>query len=145
MRRKWIGLLIVGSMMVVSTSTPAVAQGPDATVKTTGTSVAAGIGFSWGSGVLTYKGKEYPFSISGLTAGDIGIASAQLTGEVFNLKKLEDFSGNYTAAGAGAAVGGGAGVAAMKNQNGVEMTLTASAQGVRFALPVAGVNIKLKQ
>jgi hypothetical protein len=48
------------------------------------------------------------------------------------------------AAAAGAVVGGGAGAAAMRNQNGVELVLTATAQGVRFAIPAGGVDIKLK-
>ncbi len=59
-------------------------------------------------------------------------------------KKVEDFAGNYTAAVAGGAVGGGSGVAALKNQNGVEMALTATGQGVKLSLAGAGVTIKLK-
>lgn len=50
-----------------------------------------------------------------------------------NLKRLEDFNGNYVLAGAATAAGGGAGAAALKNQNGVEVALTAIAQGVRFS------------
>lgn len=144
MRRKLIGLLMVGSMLVVSTSTRAFAQGPDATVKMTGTSIAVGVGFSWGSGVLTYKGKEYPFSISGLTAGDIGIASAQLSGEVFNLKKLEDFNGNYASLAAGITVAGGGTGATMTNQNGVVINVIATTQGLMFKLGVDGMKIELK-
>jgi len=60
---------------------------PEGTVRITGKSVAAGVGFSWGSGVLTYKGREYPFTLTGLSAGDIGITSSELSGEVFNFKK----------------------------------------------------------
>lgn len=93
MRHILVGLLILGSILLGSTITRAAEQ-PDGTVKMTGRSVAAGVGFSWGSGVLTYKGKEYPFSISGLSAGDIGFSSAELSGEVFNLKNIEDFNGN---------------------------------------------------
>ena len=54
---------------------------PDATVRMTGKSSAAGVGFSWGSGVLTYEGKEYPFSVTGLSAGDIGITSVEVSGK----------------------------------------------------------------
>ena len=108
-------------------------------------SVAIGVGVSWGDGVLEYKGKKYPFTVEGLSVVDLGVSKVSAKGDVKNLKKLEDFSGNYTAAGAGATVGGGAGVAALKNQNGVEMALTATTQGVKFALAGAGVSIKLKQ
>jgi hypothetical protein len=42
-------------------------------------------------------------------------------GDVFNLKNVEDFEGMFMAAVAGATLGGGAGAAAMQNQNYVNM------------------------
>jgi len=48
---------------------------------------------------------------------------------MFNLTKLEDFSGNYAAAGAEATVGGGAGATVMRNQNGVVIELMSTTQG----------------
>ena len=108
-------------------------------------SVAIGVGVSWGDGVLEYQGKKYPFTVEGLSVIDLGVAKVSARGDVKNLKKVEDFAGTYTAAGAGAAVGGGAGVAALKNQNGVDMSLTATTQGVKLSLAAAGVTIKLKQ
>lgn len=145
MRRTLIGLLIVGSVLLVSPITRAAEQEPDGTVRMTGRSVAAGVGFSWGSGVLTYKGKDYPFSISGLSAGDIGITSAELSGQVFNLKKLEDFNGNYTSFGAGVTVAGGGGGARMKNQSGVVLNVVATTQGLKLKLGVDGMRVKLKK
>jgi len=108
-------------------------------------SVAIGIGVSWGDGVLEYQGKKYPFTVNGLSVLDLGISKVTARGDVAKLKKVEDFSGNYVAAGAGVTVGGGASAFALKNQNGVEMTLTATTQGVKLALAAAGVDIKLKQ
>lgn len=121
------------------------AEKPDATVRMTGKAVSAGVGMSWGNGVLTYQGKEYPFSISGLSAGNVGVSSAEVSGEVFNLKNLNDFNGNYTSAGAGAAVAGGAGAATMKNQNGVVMNLVATTQGLSFKFGVDGMKVQLKK
>ncbi len=143
MRRTLIGLLIIGSVLVASAWLSAAEQA-DGTVKITGKSVAVGVGFSWGSGVLTYKGKDYPFSVSGLSAGDIGITSAELSGEVHNLKKLEDFNGNYTSFGAGLTVAGGGGGATMRNQNGVIMNVVATTQGLKFKLGVDGMKVQLK-
>ncbi len=108
-------------------------------------SVALGIGVSWGDGVLEYRGKKYPFTVEGLSVVDLGVSKITARGDVKNLKKVEDFAGNYVAAGAGATVGGGASAAALKNQNGVEMALTATTQGIKFALATAGVEIKLKK
>lgn len=36
---------------------------PDATLQLSQGSVAAGIGFSWGKGTLTYEGKTYPVKV----------------------------------------------------------------------------------
>ena len=108
-------------------------------------SVAIGIGVSWGDGVLEYQGKKYPFTVNGLSVLDLGISKVSARGDVAKLKKVEDFSGNYVAAGAGVTVGGGASAIALKNQNGVEMTLTATTQGVKLALATGGLDIKLKQ
>ena len=108
-------------------------------------SVAVGIGVSWGDGVLEYQGKKYPFTVNGLSVLDLGISKVTARGDVAKLKKVEDFSGNYVAAGAGVTVGGGASAFALKNQNGVEMTLTATTQGVKLALATGGLDIKLKQ
>jgi hypothetical protein len=118
---------------------------PDATVKMSGKSLAAGVGYSWGSGVLTYQGKDYPFSVSGLSAGNIGASSAELSGQVFNLKNVTDFNGNFTSVGAGATVAGGGGAMSMKNQNGVVMDVVAATKGLAFKLGVDGVKVELKK
>ena len=118
---------------------------PDATLKLSGGSVAAGIGFSWGSGTLSYKGKEYPIDVKGLSAGDVGVTKVEASGKVYNLKDLADFDGNYTGVGAGAAVGGGGSVVTMKNQASVTVDLVATTQGVKVALGGGGVDMKIKK
>jgi hypothetical protein len=107
-------------------------------------SVAVGVGVSWGDGTLEFRGKKYPFTVQGLSVVDLGVSRVSAQGDVTNLKKVEDFAGTYTAAGAGGAVGGGMAVAALKNQNGVEMKLAATSQGVKLTLAAAGVTVKLK-
>ncbi len=118
---------------------------PDATVTFSGGSVAAGIGYSWGSGTLTYNGQDYPLSVDGLAVGAVGASSFTAVGSVYNLKKLEDFNGNFTAASAQATVGGGAGTTAMKNQNGVVIQLVSTTQGIDFKLAASGVKINIKK
>src|SRR5437867_7587435 len=130
MKRILTGLTIIGALLLVAPighSADEQEKKPDGRVKMTGKSLAAGVGFSWGSGVLTYQGKEYPFSISGLSAGNIGASSAELSGQVFNLKNLDDFNGNYTSAGAGAPVDGGGGAATRKDRHVVGVNAVASA------------------
>ena len=118
---------------------------PSGTVWVESKSVAIGIGVSWGDGKLTYQGKEYPFTISGLSVIDLGIGKVTAKGEVFNLKKVDDFAGNYVAAAAGASVGGGAGAVTMKNQNGVSMQLTGTEKGIQLTLAAKGLEVKLKK
>jgi hypothetical protein len=108
-------------------------------------SVAVGVGVSWGDGVLEYRGKKYTFTLEGLSVLDLGIAKVTARGEVKNLKKLEDFNGNYAMVAAGGGAGGGGGAAALKNQNGVEMALIATGQGVALSAAQGGVDIKLKK
>ena len=54
----------------------------DATIKLSSSSVAAGIGFSWGSGTLTYQGKTYPIEVNAISIGDVGITKVEATGKV---------------------------------------------------------------
>jgi hypothetical protein len=116
---------------------------PDGTVEFHGGSVAVGVGYSWGEGTLTYKGKKHKFKVDGLSAGEVGARTITASGEVYHLTKLEDFNGNYAAAGASGTVAGGGGVAIMKNQNGVEMRAKSTTQGVDLKLGVDGVKVKL--
>jgi hypothetical protein len=118
---------------------------PDATLTLTEGQVALGIGWSWGKGVLTYKGKKYPFKVEGLSVGDIGITKAEATGKVNNLKKLDDFSGKYLSAAAEATVGLGAGAVAMQNDKGVVVYLLPKTKGVNLKLAGEGVKFTLEK
>ena len=139
-----IGAAAIWGLVLTPSSTQA-KEKPDATIRLSAGSVAAGIGFSWGSGVLRYKGKNYPFTVDGVSVGDIGVTKAEASGSVYHLKTLEDFNGNYTAASAGATLGGGGSASAMQNQNGVKINLVSTTRGLKLKLAVDGVKIQLKQ
>jgi len=146
MKRTLIGLAMIGAMLLMAPMGRAADEKkPDATVKMSGKSISAGVGYSWGSGVLTYQGKDYPFSVSGLSAGNIGAGSAELSGQVFNLKNLADFNGNFTSVGAGATVAGGGGAMSMRNQSGVVMNVAGTTKGLTFKLGVDGMKVELKK
>ena len=145
MRRIFLTFLIIGSVTLGSSIARAQEEKPDGTVRISSGSVAVGIGFSWGGGVLTYQGKEYPFDVSGLSVADVGISKAEGAGTVYHLKKLEDFNGNYTGVSAGATIAGGGGGMALQNQSGVVLKLSGTTQGLKFKLAVDGVKITLNQ
>jgi hypothetical protein len=138
---KWLaalGCLALFSIAIAADPTPS------GTVKLSSKTVAIGIGVSWGDGTLTVGGKDHAFSIDGLSVADLGASSVTTTGEVFNLKKLEDFSGNYVAGTAGIAIAGGPADTIMKNQNGVVLRLHGTQKGARLTLAAEGVKLKLK-
>jgi hypothetical protein len=114
------------------------------TVTLTTTSVAAGIGWSWGSGKLTLDdGSEHPFKISGLDVVAAGIKQATGAGYVYNLKRLEDFEGSYTKVSAGATVGGGVAAMSMRNAKGVVINITSFGEGINIQLALSGMDVTL--
>ena len=72
------------------------------------------------------------------------ITRAEANGSVYNLKKLEDFNGTFASVAAEGTLAGGGGVVAMKNQNGVQINLVATTQGVNFKLSIDGIKYTLK-
>jgi len=117
---------------------------PVGTVSIDMTSVAVGIGFSSGSGVLRFNGERYLFKIDGLSVGNIGFASISAVGNVYSLSNISQFAGNYVAAGAGIALAGGKAGLTMKNQNGVIINLYAVQQGVELNIGPQGFTITLQ-
>ena len=62
-----------------------------------------------GQGVLTFRGKRYPFTVSGMSLGlSIGASTSKFVGKAFNLRRPSDLAGSYVTAGAGGAVAAGA-------------------------------------
>lgn len=145
MVKKWVStwLVALGCLGVLGVALAA-DEAPSGTVKISSQSIAIGVGVNWGDGTLLYHGKTYKFSVNGLSIVDLGISSVSSSGEVFNLNKISDFSGNYSATEAGIAVGGGPNDVTMKNQNGVVIRLHGTQQGVKFTLAAQGVTLELK-
>ena len=143
--KRIVSYLTMAALSVALSVALAEDKTPDATLKLSGGSVAAGIGISWGSGTLTFKGKDYPIDVKGLSVGDVGVTKLEASGKVYNLKSTADFDGNFTAVGVGATVGGGGSVTTMRNQNGVVVDLVSTTQGVKIAIGGGGVDMKIKQ
>jgi hypothetical protein len=99
------------------------------------TSVGVGATFSWGQGMLTFKGKRYPIKVEGLALVGVGLFQVRAHGKVYNLKKPMDITGTYAEAGAGIALVGGAKGFVAKNEQGVVIELTAEQKGVSVGAP----------
>ena len=117
---------------------------PPAHVHLQTTSIAAGIGVSWGEGTLSFEGERYPFTVKGLSLGDIGGAKIVANGGVHNIQSASDLEGTYVAVEAGAAAVKGGSTLTMRNGKGVTLTLKAENKGVRLALAAKGISLALK-
>ena len=147
MKQLRMGLVLLAALFLSAAIVSAVSaqdNKPDATLTLVERGVAIGFGVSWGEGVVTFKGKEYPFKIHGLSFNDIGVSKVNATGKIYNLKKIEDINGSYNAVGSEATMGKGVGATMMKNQNGVAIELITLSKGARATLSVDGVELKLK-
>ena len=136
-------LVLVGAF--ATTAVKAKGPKPVGKVAIQSTSIAAGIGVTWGDGQLNFKGKQYHFSIDGLTLVDVGISKANAVGDVYDMHDISQFEGTYVAGEAGFALAGGMGGMSLRNQNGVIMHLRSVSQGAKLQLGPAGLTIKLKQ
>jgi hypothetical protein len=117
---------------------------PSGTIELSGGSVAAGIGYTWANGVLIFEGKKYFLKVSGLSIVQVGVSSYTSSGTVYNLHKVSDINGIYTAVAAGVAIAGGASAIAMKNSKGVLIQMAATHQGINFSLGAKGLTISVK-
>src|SRR5712672_1314925 len=100
------------------------------------------VGAGGGSGVLTYRGRDYPFRVSGLSLGiTAGASISRLEGWASGIRQVSDFAGTYSSVGAGGALVGGAGGVHLTNQKGVRIDLQGPKAGLEFAANLSGINI----
>lgn len=136
-----VAAVVLSSAFVLSHA--ASERKPDATIDLAGGSVAVGVGVDWAKGTLHFKGQDVPVKVKGLSLARVGASKMSATGEVYNLKDVSKFTGNYAAVAAGAALAGGAGVSAMQNEHGVVMHLRSSTVGADLDLGVKGLEVSL--
>ena len=139
--------IAVLGLLAITVALPAGAEGErvlSGTVEISSIQMAFIISGKAGGGVLEYQGEEYEFSIGGLGVGGIGVAKFNAVGAVYNLNKLEDFSGTYVQVRAGLTVGVGKAALSLGNGKGVELDLKASTSGAALSLGADGMIISLK-
>jgi hypothetical protein len=141
--RKYFTMLAIGLGLLLGHTVPTTAQVPDGVIELSGGSVAAGIGFSWGSGTLIFQGKRYPLKVSGFTLASVGITDYTAAGNVTGLRTAQDINGVFSSVAAGATLGGGGNIAAMRNQNGVVIQMTSTTAGLSLTLAAEGVKISI--
>jgi hypothetical protein len=146
MHRRWFVSVALAAMVALLAG-PALADDkkPDATLRLSEGTVAAGIGWTWGHGELNYGGKTYKFKVDGLSVAEVGVTKAEATGTVYNLKSLDDFDGVYAAATAEGTAGKGAGVSSLRNAKGVVINLKSETKGANVKVAAEGLKLKLEK
>ncbi len=98
-----------------------------------------------GRGVLTFRGRDYRFRVSGLSLGfTAGASVVRLAGSASYLNELSDFPGIYSAVGVGGALLGGAGGVQLKNAKGVIITLQGARVGIELSANLSGIEFTLE-
>src|SRR5438445_10690530 len=130
-----LAALLVG---VVGISTPSRAEtGQVAVVFTKGGFI---VGVGGGEGVLVFRGKRYPFTVSGMSVGfTIGASTTKFVGRALNLRAPTSIEGTYGTVGAGGAVAAGAGGVQLQNANGVILQLSGPRVGAGASAAVGRV------
>ncbi len=123
---------------------PGVSGPVSGTISMTAQGAAAGVGYTWGDGTLRYGGRTHRFSISGVTVADVGYSKVNGRGRVYNLKRLQDFSGTYAAATGEATLVNGIGGQVLRNGNGVEIRVDQVTRGARLQGSADGITLTLK-
>src|ERR1700755_2130190 len=103
------------------------------------------VGAGGGSGVLTYRGRNYPFRVSGLSLGvTAGASVSRLEGWASGIRQVSDFAGTYSSVGSGGALVGGIGGVRLGNEKGVVISLKGPRAGMEFAANNVKISISLK-
>jgi len=136
-------MTVLGFLGCASLSTPSLAEtGQVAIVFTKGGFI---VGVGGGQGVLSFRGKRYPFTVSGMSVGfTIGASTTKFVGRALNLRSPGDLAGSYGAGGAGAALAAGAGGVQLQNAKGVILQLSGPKVGLEASASVGGVTITMQ-
>jgi hypothetical protein len=103
-------------------------------------------GVGAGNGVLTFRGRSYPFTLTGSLIGLGAISALQASGEVYRLRDVSQFSGAWIQGTGSLAITTKAkGELWLENRNGVVMRLTAAQAGLTFSTGRYEIFIRLSQ
>jgi len=139
-----VRLAVLALIAAVLPATSSFAQAPGY-VRVKLLKAALMVGAGGGNGVLTYRGRDYPFRVSGLSLGvTAGASVSRLEGWASGIRQVGDFAGTYSSVGGGGAFAGGFGGVQLGNEKGVKIALRGPKAGMEFAANLSGVRISLK-
>ncbi|AQS84254.1 MAG: hypothetical protein ABF876_16765 [Acetobacter aceti] len=124
---------LAASAAVETTGTVAPTAGSEDQIVFRITQANLGPGYTWGSGVLHFKGVDYDIHVAGGGAPAIGYSNACVQGSVNGLANIEDFDSTFWAVNAEAAAGSGTGTMVLQNHRETELHLSVKSRGVRLS------------
>ncbi|MCK1515475.1 hypothetical protein IVB22_23560 [Bradyrhizobium sp. 190] len=141
--RRSVVVALFGLLTSAAIATPASAE--VGTVRVVFTKGGFIVGVGGGEGVLTFRGKNYPFTVSGASIGfTVGASTTKLVGRAVNLRSPGDIAGSYAVVGAGGALAAGAGAVQLQNAKGVILQLSGPRVGVELSAAMGGVTIAMR-
>jgi len=146
-RARTVRTLICGALLglVATASLSTASQAETGSIRVVFTKAGFIVGVGGGEGVLTFRGRNYPFRVAGMSLGaTIGASTTKLVGRALNMRAPGDLAGIYSAIGAGGALAGGAGGTRLQNAKGVVLRLQGVKVGVELSASVGGVEITME-
>jgi len=140
--RIWIGSLALAATLGVALP----AHATTGTIRVMVAKAGFIVGAGGGQGVLTFRHRNYPFTVQGLSIGlTAGASINKLVGRADYINDLSDFAGTYSVVGAGGALVGGVGGVQLGNAKGVTITLQGPKGGLEVSANITKVVITLDQ
>ena len=137
-----VALVVLALAVAATTPSHAITGTVRVTVAKAGFVVGAG----GGRGTLTFRHRNYPFTVQGLSLGlTAGASINKLVGPAKYINDLSDFSGTYSVIGAGVALAGGVGGVQLRNAKGVTINLQGFKGGIEASANITKVVIQLDQ
>ncbi|MBB5047075.1 hypothetical protein HNR60_001827 [Rhodopseudomonas rhenobacensis] len=136
---------LVAALALAGLSATAPAKADSGTIRISVLKGGWFIGASGGSGTLTFRGRKYPLSIGGLSAGLVfGASQTYLAGRVSHITRPSDVAGVYGAGGAGAAIGRGVRGIVLTNEKGAVLELSGQQTGLMVNADLSGLAVSLR-
>jgi hypothetical protein len=135
---------VASIVLAASTCVASPSHAISGSVRVTIAKAALVVGAGAGRGVLTFRHRNYHFTVQGLSLGvTAGASINKLVGRADYINELRDFSGTYSMVGGGAALVGGVSGVQLKNDKGVIITLQGAKAGVEVSANISTVVIIL--
>ena len=138
-------IVALALLIVAALGAPTAARADGGTIRLNFIKAGFVIGGAAGSGTLSFRGRNYPITIGGLSYGfTFGGSQTYLRGRVSNINRPQDIEGVYGAAGAGGTIIRGPQAIVLVNQRGAVLDVSGVQTGLMVNLDLSGMALTLR-